>query len=136
MTQVLPRRTPRAKPYLTLLLMLPALAALWFGWKNWSDVPVGGSVDAVKITHWGVTEAKKTGTGGADGAHAAKKEITRTIADTRELVIFLEELANDVSKENIARVEKKLGEINSAIQKTKSERLTISLANRFPFRVR
>src|SRR5215204_238407 len=77
-------------------------------------------VDAVKITHWGVTEAKKTNTGGVDSSHAAKKEINRTIGDTRELIIFLDELANDVSKENISKVEKKLGEINSAIQKLKS----------------
>ena len=77
-------------------------------------------VDAVKITHWGVTEAKKSQTGGGDSSQAAKKEINRTIADTRELMIFLEELANDVSKENISKAEKKLGEIISAIQKLKS----------------
>ncbi len=77
-------------------------------------------VDAVKITHWGVKEAKKTQTGGGDDSQAVKKEINRTISDTRELMIFLEELANEVSKENIARAEKKLGEINSAIQKLKS----------------
>jgi hypothetical protein len=77
-------------------------------------------VDSVKITHWGVTEAKKSGTGGNDSAQSARKEINRTIADTRELIIFLEELANDVSKENISRAEKKLGEINSAIQKLKA----------------
>ncbi len=78
-------------------------------------------VDAVKITHWGVKEAKKSQTsGGGDESLALKKEINRTISDTRELIIFLEELANDVSKENISKAEKKLGEINSAIQKLKS----------------
>jgi hypothetical protein len=74
----------------------------------------------VKITHWGVTEAKKSGTGGGDQSQAARKEINRTIANTRELIIFLEELANDASKENISKAEKKLDEINSAIQKLKS----------------
>jgi hypothetical protein len=77
-------------------------------------------VDSVKITHWGVTEAKKANTGGADNSQTLKKEINRTVADARELVIFLEELANDVSKENISKAEKKLAEINSAIQKLKS----------------
>jgi hypothetical protein len=77
-------------------------------------------VDSVKITHWGVKEAKNSQTGGGDDSQAVRKEITRTISDTRELVIFLEELANDVSKENISKAEKKLGEINSAIQKLKS----------------
>lgn len=77
-------------------------------------------VDAVKITHWGVTEAKKSQTSGGDNMLAVKKEINRTIADTRELIIFLEELAGEVSKENISRAEKKLADINSAIQKLKS----------------
>ena len=77
-------------------------------------------VDTVKITHWGVKEAKKTQTGGSDGLQAAQKEVNRTIAETRELVVFLEELASDLSEENILKAEKKLAEINSAIQKLKS----------------
>jgi len=77
-------------------------------------------LDAVKITHWGVKEAKKAQTGGGDDSQAVKKEINRTISDTRELMIFLDDLANDVSKENISKAEKKLAEINSAIQKLKS----------------
>ncbi len=77
-------------------------------------------VDAVKITHWGVKEAKNHQPGAVDDLLAVKKEINRTIADTRELVIFLEELAGDVSTENISKAEKKLAEINSAIQKLKS----------------
>ena len=77
-------------------------------------------VDSVKITHWGIKEAKNSQTPGSDDSQAAKKAISRTIADTRELIIFLEELANDVSKENILKAEKKLDQINSAIQKLKS----------------
>jgi hypothetical protein len=77
-------------------------------------------LDSVKITHWGVKEAKKSQTSGGDDSNAARKEVNRTISDTRELIIFLEELANDVSKENILKAEKKLGEINTAIQKLKS----------------
>jgi hypothetical protein len=77
-------------------------------------------VDAVKITHWGVKEAKNSRTGGGDDSRAVEKEINRTIADARELVIFLEELAGDASKDNIAKAEKKLADINSAIQKLKS----------------
>jgi hypothetical protein len=77
-------------------------------------------VDAVKITHWGVKEAKGAQGGEGDNLFALRKEINRTIADTRELIIFLEELADDVSKENIQKAEKKLADINSAIQKLKS----------------
>lgn len=77
-------------------------------------------VDAVKITHWGVKEAKNSQGGAGDNRQAVKKEINRTISDTRELIIFLEELANDISKDNIQKAEKKLADINSAIQKLKS----------------
>jgi hypothetical protein len=77
-------------------------------------------VDAVKITHWGVTEAKKVNAGGSDNSLVLKKEVNRLISDARELIIFLEELANEVSKENISKSEKKLADINSAIQKLKS----------------
>lgn len=77
-------------------------------------------VDAVKITHWGVSEAKKSGGAGNDDSQALKKEINRTIADTRELAVFLEELAGDLSQENISKAEKKLADINTAIQKLKS----------------
>ena len=77
-------------------------------------------VDSVKITHWGVSEAKKSNTGEGDNSQVLRKEVNRTISNTRELIIFLEELANDVSKENISKAEKKLAEINSAIQKLKS----------------
>ncbi|HEY0459721.1 MAG TPA: hypothetical protein VGC97_11340 [Pyrinomonadaceae bacterium] len=77
-------------------------------------------VDSVKITHWGVTEAKKSKVGGGEDSQVLKREVTRTISETRELMNFLEELANDVSKENISKAEKKLNEINSAIQKLKS----------------
>jgi hypothetical protein len=74
----------------------------------------------VRITHWGVKEAKKSGTSEGDEAGlAAKKEINRLIAETRELLIFLEELAADVSEDTLARAEKKLNDINSAIQKLK-----------------
>jgi hypothetical protein len=50
MTQVLPRRTPRARPYLSLLLLIPACVAIWIGWTRYEDVPAGGTVDAVKLT--------------------------------------------------------------------------------------
>lgn len=77
-------------------------------------------VDSVKMTHWGVSEAKKSGSAGIDESQAIKKEINRTIADSRELIIFLEEFASDISNDNFAKVEKKFAAINSAIQKLKS----------------
>ncbi len=78
--------------------------------------------DAVKITHWGVDEAKKAQTSQTSptgGGQAVKKDINRTISETRELIKLLEELANEPTQETIIKAEKKLNEINSAIQKLK-----------------
>ncbi len=78
-------------------------------------------VDSVKISHWGIKEAQiAQSSGGSNDLLAVKKDVNRTISETRELIKIFEDLANDVSKDNIARAEKKLGEINSAIQKLKS----------------
>jgi hypothetical protein len=79
----------------------------------------------VKITHWGVKEAKKADNSVAnssqtDNAQIVKKEAARLIADTKQLLIILEEFALDSSKENYTQVVKKLGEINSAIGSLKS----------------
>jgi hypothetical protein len=78
--------------------------------------------DAVKITHWGVKEAKKSQTSETSetgGGQDIKKDINRTISETRELIKHLEELSNEPTQENITKAEKKLNEINSAIQKLK-----------------
>jgi hypothetical protein len=75
--------------------------------------------DVVKMTHWGVKEAKKAGVGGADGGQALKKEVTRLVADARELVIYLEQLEGEPSKDHAAKAEKKLDGILTVIRKLK-----------------
>jgi hypothetical protein len=77
--------------------------------------------DTVKITHWGIKEARQSHiTTDAGPNYAVKKEINLIIADTRELNIFFEELAADPTSDNLAKAEKKLAQINSAIQKLKT----------------
>lgn len=78
----------------------------------------------VKITHWGVKEAQKSSAGGGDkddqGAQELKKTVNRLISDTKDFLIMLEELAADASKEKFGQIEKKFGELNSAISKVKN----------------
>lgn len=76
--------------------------------------------DAVKITHWGVKEARTAKGGGDSADQSVKKATTRLLADGRELLVFLEELAGDASKDNVAKAEKKLAELSSALQGLKS----------------
>lgn len=44
-----PRRTPRARPYLRMLWLIPAAAILTAGLWKYLDVEPGGTVDAVKL---------------------------------------------------------------------------------------
>ncbi len=74
----------------------------------------------VKITHWGVKEAGNSGNAQPDAAQAVKKEVAKLISETKLVLIMLEEFITDVSKENLAQIEKKVNEINAAIRELKS----------------
>ncbi len=89
----------------------------------------------VHITHWGVGEAKKSASVAPDASQAIKREATRLIGETKQLLIMLEEFSSDVSPENFGQIEKKLNEINAAIGKLKSEHRIDSLAKDFSIRV-
>jgi hypothetical protein len=74
----------------------------------------------VKISHWGVKEASKSGIKETDTGQTVKKEAARIVAETKQFLIMLEEFSSEISEEKYARIEKKLSEINSAIGKLKS----------------
>jgi len=74
----------------------------------------------VRITHWGVKEVKKSGNNLPDLTQIVTREATRLISETKQLLILLEEFASDASNENFLQLEKKLNEINRAIEKLKS----------------
>lgn len=78
--------------------------------------------DFVKMTHWGVKEAQKSSAGAPDNQNSQelKKSANRLLGDTKEFLAMLEDFAADSSKENFGLVEKKFGELNSAISKLKS----------------
>lgn len=78
--------------------------------------------DVVKITHWGVKEAKKTQTGGESISEAAKilkKETNRLIGNTKEFQIALEEFSSDSSDAKFKQVEKKFDELKEGVDKIK-----------------
>jgi len=74
----------------------------------------------VRMTHWGVKEANNSGNGEPDTGQAVKKEATKLVAETKQFLIMLEEFASDASQENFGQIEKKAGEINTAIGKLKA----------------
>jgi len=74
----------------------------------------------VRITHWGVKEVNKSGGSEPDNSVALKKVSTNLTADARQFVALLEEFSSDTSKEKFSPVEKKLDELNSAVNKLRS----------------
>lgn len=71
----------------------------------------------VRITHWGVKEIKKFDGGETNTAQLVKNETIKLVAEARQFIILLEEFSTDVSKDSFAQVQKKLNEINLAINK-------------------
>lgn len=80
-----------------------------------------GKVDWVRLTHWGIEEAKKSQTGDAGGNRETKKDFTKLLSEARELVSLIETLLNDGTKDNLSVVEKKNSQINAIIAEIKSK---------------
>lgn len=74
----------------------------------------------VKITHWGVKEANKSGSSEFDAARILRKDAAGLVAETKQFLILLEEFASDTSEINFAQVERKLGDITLAIGKIRT----------------
>ncbi len=75
----------------------------------------------VRLTHWGVAEAKKLLDLTPRSANDSNKEINTIIAETRELAALLESFAGDQSAENLSRAEKKFATLKSGFDKLKSK---------------
>lgn len=80
-----------------------------------------GKVDWVRLTHWGIEEAKKSQGDGADSNQEIKKDFNKLLSEARELVGLVETLSNDGTKENLSIVEKKNSQINAIIAEIKSK---------------
>jgi len=80
-----------------------------------------GKADWVRLTHWGIEEAKKSQTGGASGNQEARKDFNKLLSEARELVSLVESLPPDANKDNLSVVEKKSSQINAIITEIKSK---------------
>jgi hypothetical protein len=76
----------------------------------------------VRITHWGVNEAKKSSAGAPhDSIQETKKEANRAVSQAKEILIVLEEYAAHPTKENLEQVTKKITALNSSVEKLNSD---------------
>lgn len=80
-----------------------------------------GKVDWVRLTHWGIEEAKKSQAGGAGENQETKKDYNKLLSEARELVAMVESLPSDANKDNLSIVEKKSLQINAIIAEIKSK---------------
>lgn len=65
----------------------------------------------VRITHWGVAEAKKAGSVRPDAARAVERDARKLHAESRDLGVMIEEFIADPTKDRFAAVIGKLGEM-------------------------
>ena len=73
--------------------------------------------NVVRITHWGVAEAKKAGSVRPDAARALERDTRRLLAETREFGVVIEEFLADPSSEKREGVRKKFAEIESVVSR-------------------
>ena len=67
----------------------------------------------VKLTHWGVAEAKRVLSNTPDTVREITKDANRLLADSRELIIMLEEFAVSPSSTNFKTIEKRFADLST-----------------------
>jgi hypothetical protein len=75
----------------------------------------------VRITHWGVAEAKKATSGPSSNENEVDHDMTRLQSAARELAIALGEFMAKPSAKSIKPAEGRLAEINEIIAKIKKQ---------------
>jgi hypothetical protein len=65
----------------------------------------------VRLTHWGVAEAKKAGKARPDAARATERESKRLLAETRDFAVVIEEFIAEPSSDRRKALEKKFAQI-------------------------
>jgi len=77
----------------------------------------GSRKHTVRITHWGVAEAKRTLADTTDVGSVIAKDAERLLKDSREMIIMLEEFSASASKDKFSVIEKRFAELSSIISR-------------------
>lgn len=73
----------------------------------------------VRITHWGVAEARRTVTDTPDKAIALSKDTTRLITEMRDATILAEDFSASPSPEKFKNLEQKFSELAALVSRIK-----------------
>ncbi|MGB7209531.1 MAG: hypothetical protein WBD27_12780 [Pyrinomonadaceae bacterium] len=71
----------------------------------------------VKLTHWGAAEAKRVLSNTPDTIRELAKDANRLLADSRELIIMLEEFAVSPSSTNFKTIEKRFVDLSAIFER-------------------
>ena len=71
----------------------------------------------VRLTHWGVAEAKRVMSNLPDRKHLASKDAARLLNESKELVIMLEEFAAEPSIEKLKIIDKRHADIGAIVRR-------------------
>lgn len=77
--------------------------------------------DFVKITHWGIAEAKKSLKAEQPAAKAVNENAAKCLAKAKEFIAAMESFAKDSSKDNLKNAESKFSELETAFNLAKKE---------------
>lgn len=79
-----------------------------------------GRGNKVKITHWGVKEARKSGTGGEDSASELKKLAKRFQEEVKELLVMAEELGSAPGSDKLKQLERQFKTVSDGLEEIRS----------------
>ncbi len=73
----------------------------------------------VKITHWGTAEARRVMSNAPDVPRELSKDANKLLAESRELIIMLEEFAAAPNGKNFKTIEKKFADLGGLVGRIK-----------------
>ena len=93
---------------------LPSLDEIATHLKNESWV-TESKPNIVRITHWGVAEARKAGIVRPDAAHSVERASKRLLAETKEFAVVIEEFIADPTSKRFTSVTQKFTEMETLV---------------------
>ena len=74
----------------------------------------------VRLTHWGLAEAKKTLSNAPDNSRALEKDSKRLISTAKEFVVMTEEFAGEPTMSRLSVIEKQCAELGALVSRVKA----------------
>lgn len=92
---------------------LPSLDSIKEQLKGESWMTDSPKPNHVRITHWGVMEARKAAGGSTSDSNKLTQGSNRLLAESHELSTMLEKFAATPSADSFSKIQKKLSEMNA-----------------------